>query len=186
MAPTAVAPPPTAARLRAALLTAADLPGYGFDDPIEHSYGVGDFADICATLRGKPAAGAKVPTAQVALLRSKTGWPIVEILAATGSNKALTMVAGIAEAPRKCPAMALGELGNPSVTRVEVRTLEVPRVGDAAAGLRATYDGAGGATELVAFAHGDVFAVIAGMSNLEPAERTRIVEKAASKLKPAR
>jgi hypothetical protein len=121
-------------RLKAAILTAADLPaGYTvIMEPTETDSST--TVDAC----GKPVPPAnpgKPPdNATVMFLKEKTLDIVSEGLTAVGDKAARDVVADYADAPRRCPTVTM-QSGDDEITWTQ-SPLRVPRLGDASTGLR--------------------------------------------------
>jgi hypothetical protein len=174
-----VGPPPDH-KLKAALLSTADLPaGYqSMGDPEIIDLEMDTNVDFCDDLRGNaaPANVIKVRSAVATFMRLPEGPALVETLSVTGAREARAVVAGVAAAPDRCPTIKQdGAL-------ITIKPVPLPGSIARAAGIRLEFHDPASKSDLrgsvIVIAHRDLLLVLSIASG--SADDRRALEKVAA------
>ncbi|MEU7908920.1 hypothetical protein [Actinoplanes sp. NPDC049118] len=174
-------------RLLDALLTKSDLPA-GFATLTDPAKADPSTVDACNKPIKPAPDGKPADSVQVMFMKEKDNTVLFESLTATGDKAARAVVADYADAPRRCRAITLDK-GDDEI-RMTQFPLRVPRLGDAATGIRfvmkmkepeTTMHG-----KMVVVASGDISATIMvlGLTKPDQGEVEKIAAAAVEKLKP--
>ncbi|BCY06995.1 hypothetical protein [Actinoplanes sp. L3-i22] len=79
-------------------------------------------------------------TVRVAFMKGDTGPVLIEAINPAGDRAARDVVAGVADAPRRCPTYDEGKPGSPDALHMATYPLDVPKFGNKAAGVRFEVD----------------------------------------------